>query len=87
MSRKEHPFATLFPFLTKVNRNFFFRVFLQTHFFFCIKRNEDEGRLLEQAALEQLELEALKENAADLQAIDCEPTDKRNPLARSDRAR
>ena len=37
--------------------------------------------------MEQLELEALKENAADLQAIDCEPTDKRNPLARSDRAR
>ena len=37
--------------------------------------------------MEQLELEALKENAADLQAIDCEPTDKRNPLAHSDRAR
>ena len=55
---------------------------------FCLlSEDEDEGRLLEQAALEQLELEALKENAADLQAIDCEPTDKRNPLARSDRAR
>ena len=37
--------------------------------------------------MEQLELEALKENAADLQAIDCEPTVKRNPLAHSDRAR
>ena len=48
---------------------------------------KDEGRLLEQAALEQLELEALKKNAADLQEIDCASTDKRDLLARSHRAR
>ena len=70
----------------KLFRLYFYRPIFSLSFS-VLSEDEDEGRLLEQAALEQLELEALKENAADLQAIDCEPTEKRNPLARSDRAR